>query len=80
MTSTEYPKLPEEPDEPDEPEATRGRTDADDHDAEVEELMHISPEKWAEARRRADEAERERTKRIFGDQPPTIYVDRYEDM
>jgi hypothetical protein len=73
VTSTESPKPPEEP------EDTDGLADADD-DAEVEELMSISPEKWAEARRRTDEAERERTKRIFGDQPPTVYVDRYEDM
>jgi hypothetical protein len=52
----------------------------DESDEEIQALMAITPEEWAESRRRVEEAERERTRRIFGDQPPTIYVDRYSDM
>jgi len=45
-----------------------------------ETIAKVTSDEWEESRRRVDEAERERTKRIFGDEPPTIYIDRYDDM
>jgi hypothetical protein len=78
--------------ETDPPDRTAGEGDGDgatetDEEREArrtrrrfETIENITPEQWDEAREEYEESERQKTKKIFGDKPPTLYVDRYDDL